>query len=83
MEQRLDRRLARTGRETRGRRASKDTREASGSVNTVNFVTIPASIVPDQEIVVFGEQRLTYAQLNDLSRGCRRSSNRRDSSRAT
>jgi len=35
-------------------------------VNTVNFVSIPASIVPDQEAVVFGEQRLTYAQLNEL-----------------
>jgi acyl-CoA synthetase (AMP-forming)/AMP-acid ligase II len=35
-------------------------------VNTVNFVSIPATIVPDQEAVVFGEHRLTYAQLNDL-----------------
>ena len=35
-------------------------------MNTVNFVTIPASIVPDQEIVVFGDRRLTYAQLNDM-----------------
>jgi len=35
-------------------------------VNTVNFVTIPASIVPDQEAVVFGERRLTYAQLDNL-----------------
>ena len=35
-------------------------------MNTVNFVTIPASIVPDQEIVVSGDRRLTYAQLNDL-----------------
>jgi acyl-CoA synthetase (AMP-forming)/AMP-acid ligase II len=35
-------------------------------VNTVNFVSIPATIVPDQEAVVFGEYRLTYAQLNDL-----------------
>lgn len=34
-------------------------------MNTVNFVTIPASIVPDQEIVVFGERRLNYAQLSD------------------
>jgi acyl-CoA synthetase (AMP-forming)/AMP-acid ligase II len=34
-------------------------------LNTVNFVTIPSSIVPDQEIVVFGSQRLTYAQLAD------------------
>ncbi len=35
-------------------------------MNTVNFVSIPASIVPDQQAVVFGEQRLTYAQLNEL-----------------
>ncbi len=34
-------------------------------MNTVNFVTIPSSIVPDQEILVFGNQRLTYAQLAD------------------
>jgi fatty-acyl-CoA synthase len=34
-------------------------------VNTVNFVTIPSSIVPDQEILVFGARRLTYADLND------------------
>jgi len=34
-------------------------------VNTVNFVTIPASIAPDQEILVFGDRRLTYAQLAD------------------
>ncbi len=34
-------------------------------MNTVNFVTIPASIVPDQEILVFGAKRLTYADLND------------------
>jgi len=40
-------------------------------VNTVNFVTIPASIVPDQEILVFGARRLTYADLNDqVSRLC-------------
>jgi len=35
-------------------------------VNTVNFVTIPASIVPDQEIVVSGDRRLTYAQLAEM-----------------
>jgi acyl-CoA synthetase (AMP-forming)/AMP-acid ligase II len=35
-------------------------------VNTVNFVSIPGSIVPDQEILVFGTERLTYAALNDL-----------------
>ena len=34
-------------------------------MNTVNFVTIPSSIVPDQEILVFGKRRLTYADLND------------------
>jgi acyl-CoA synthetase (AMP-forming)/AMP-acid ligase II len=34
-------------------------------VNTVNFVTIPSAIVPDQEILVFGARRLTYAELND------------------
>jgi acyl-CoA synthetase (AMP-forming)/AMP-acid ligase II len=40
-------------------------------VNTVNFVTIPASIVPDQEIVVFEQRRLNYAQLSDtISRFC-------------
>jgi acyl-CoA synthetase (AMP-forming)/AMP-acid ligase II len=40
-------------------------------VNTVNFVTIPSAIVPDQEILVFGDRRLTYADLNDqVSRLC-------------
>ncbi|HEY6395526.1 MAG TPA: AMP-binding protein, partial [Candidatus Binataceae bacterium] len=40
-------------------------------MNTVNFVTIPSSIVPDQEIVVFGRRRLTYSQFNDqVSRFC-------------
>jgi len=34
-------------------------------LNTVNFVTIPSSIVPDQEILVFGKQRLNYEQLAD------------------
>jgi len=34
-------------------------------VNTVNFVTIPSSIVPDQEIIVFGDRRLNYTQLAD------------------
>ncbi|HSU91811.1 MAG TPA: AMP-binding protein, partial [Sporolactobacillaceae bacterium] len=34
-------------------------------MNTVNFVTIPSSIVPEQEILVFGGERLTYADLND------------------
>jgi acyl-CoA synthetase (AMP-forming)/AMP-acid ligase II len=31
-------------------------------VNTVNFLTIPASIAPDQPIMVFGAYRQTYAQ---------------------
>jgi long-chain acyl-CoA synthetase len=35
-------------------------------VNTINFISIPGSIVPDQEVLVFGEHRLTYAALNDL-----------------
>jgi acyl-CoA synthetase (AMP-forming)/AMP-acid ligase II len=35
-------------------------------MNTVNFISIPGSIVPDQEILVFGENRLTYAGLNDM-----------------
>ena len=35
-------------------------------MNTVNFVSIPASIVPDQEALVFGDRRLTYAHLNEL-----------------
>ena len=29
-------------------------------MNTANFLTIPATIVPDQEIVVFGDHRQTY-----------------------
>ncbi len=35
-------------------------------MNTVNFITIPGSMMPDQEIMVFGGRRLTYAALNDL-----------------
>lgn len=35
-------------------------------MNTVNFVSIPGSIVPEQEILVFDSERLTYAALNDL-----------------
>ncbi len=35
-------------------------------MNTVNFISIPGSIVPDQEVLVFGENRLTYAALNEL-----------------
>ncbi len=34
-------------------------------MNTVNFISIPGSIVPDQEILVFGERRLDYTHLND------------------
>lgn len=40
-------------------------------MNTVNFVSIPASILPDQEILVFRDKRFTYAQLHD--RVCRTS----------
>jgi hypothetical protein len=29
-------------------------------VNTVNFISIPGAIVPEQEIVVFGSERLNY-----------------------
>ena len=32
-------------------------------MNTANFLSIPASIFPDQEILVFGERRWTYGQL--------------------
>lgn len=35
-------------------------------MNTVNFISIPGSIVPDQEEIVFETERLTYADLNDL-----------------
>ena len=35
-------------------------------MNTINFISIPGSIVPDQEVLVFGENRLTYSALNDL-----------------
>jgi len=35
-------------------------------MNTINFISIPGSIVPDQEALVFGAERLTYAALNDL-----------------
>ena len=35
-------------------------------MNTVNFISIPGSIVPDQEILVYGSERLTYQALNDL-----------------
>src|SRR5208282_3376426 len=36
------------------------------TLNTINFVSIPGSIVPDQEEIVFGDNRLNYAELNDL-----------------
>jgi acyl-CoA synthetase (AMP-forming)/AMP-acid ligase II len=36
-------------------------------VNTISFLTIPAAVLPDQEILVFGEQRHTYAGLADLT----------------
>jgi len=32
-------------------------------MNTANFLSIPASIFPDQEILVFGDRRWTYGQL--------------------
>jgi acyl-CoA synthetase (AMP-forming)/AMP-acid ligase II len=35
-------------------------------MNTVNFISIPASIIPDQEAVVFDAERLTYSALNEL-----------------
>ena len=36
-------------------------------MNTVGFLSIPASLFPDQEILVFGQRRYTYAQLAELS----------------
>ena len=33
-------------------------------MNTVSFLSIPASIVPDQEVLVFGDTRLTYADVH-------------------
>ena len=38
-------------------------------MNTANFLTIPASIVPEQELVVFGTHRQTY---HDTSRRVQR-----------
>ncbi len=32
-------------------------------MNTANFVSIPASMLPEQEIVVFGARRLSYGEL--------------------
>ena len=34
-------------------------------MNTVNFVTIPSAIVPEQEVLIFGDRRLSFAELND------------------
>jgi acyl-CoA synthetase (AMP-forming)/AMP-acid ligase II len=45
-------------------------------MNTANFLSIPASIFPDQEIVVSGDQRFTYAEM--LGRVRRLSSALRD-----
>lgn len=45
-------------------------------MNTANFLSIPASMFPDQEIVVSGEQRFTYGEM--LSRVRRLSSALRD-----
>jgi hypothetical protein len=36
-------------------------------VNTISFLTIPAAVLPDQEILVFDQQRHTYAALADLT----------------
>jgi acyl-CoA synthetase (AMP-forming)/AMP-acid ligase II len=36
-------------------------------VNTISFLTIPAAVLPDQEILVFGGQRHNYAGLADLT----------------
>ena len=35
-------------------------------MNTVSFISIPGSIAPDQEILIFGDRRLNYGQLNEL-----------------
>ena len=32
-------------------------------MNTANFLSIPASMFPEQEIVVSGERRFTYAEM--------------------
>src|SRR5262249_38945790 len=34
-----------------------------GAMNTANFLSIPASLFPDQEIIVFEGTRLTYGQV--------------------
>ncbi|HKD68914.1 MAG TPA: AMP-binding protein [Candidatus Binataceae bacterium] len=36
-------------------------------MNTISFLTIPAAVLPDQEILVFAEQRHSYAALADLT----------------
>src|SRR5262249_12247990 len=48
---------ARDGRALRANAKGKTT------MNTANFVSIPASMLPDQEILVFGSERLTYGDL--------------------
>ncbi len=35
-------------------------------MNTVNFITIPAAVAPEQEILVFGARRRTYQDLVDV-----------------
>ncbi|HXR36113.1 MAG TPA: AMP-binding protein [Candidatus Binataceae bacterium] len=35
-------------------------------MNTISFLTIPAAVLPDQEILVFNERRHDYAGLTDL-----------------
>jgi acyl-CoA synthetase (AMP-forming)/AMP-acid ligase II len=37
-------------------------------LNTANFLSIPASMLPEQEILVFGERRLPYAELLSRTR---------------
>jgi len=37
-------------------------------MNTANFLSIPASMLPDQEILVFGDRRLTYDGLLSRTR---------------
>ncbi len=36
-------------------------------MNTISFLTIPAAVLPDQEILVFGQRRHNYAGLADLT----------------
>ena len=72
MERRLARRLENlrlekraTGGHFRPQEGAPPWRKRS-TVNTVSFISIPGSIAPDQEILVFGDRRLNYAQLNEL-----------------